>query len=479
MPKISLNYGVSYKLIKPTLQTNFSSNNQYSSFEASRERNPRLSVPDETTDDLMWLFGVFLGDGNIYRKKGKSARTRYAKVGFSVPKDDRAREKLLSVMGNLLKEAPTERVDGIHLVWNSVELADLIELNGFSGTARTKSLPDWVFSIPESQRLALLSGYLDADGCAVESKRILSLKSVNLKLLKDFSRLATTLGITSKVFTEFEGESDVTISGYPSTSHGSHRLEFRTDNRLLPHLSKKFSEKMESFSSAKLQYFRKIGRSDIKLAETLEITKAHVGPSSNEKVPTWDIEVEGTGNFVSEGFIVHNSRLTVKFPSVYLMGEGAKGEILSIAYANSGQHQHAGGKVIHAAPNTSSRITSKSISAGGGRTSYRGLVEVNPGAVNSKSRVECDALILDPESRSDTYPVMRINESKVNIEHEATVSKVGEEQLFYLMSRGLTKAEAMNLVVSGFIEPIVKELPLEYAVELNKLIELEMEGSVG
>ncbi len=173
------------------------------------------------------------------------------------------------------------------------------------------------------------------------------------------------------------------------------------------------------------------------------------------------------------------SRLTVKFPSVYLLGKRARGEILSIAYAGEGQHQHAGGKVIHAAPDTSSRITSKSISAKGGRTSYRGLIEVNPGAINSKSRVECDALILDPSSRSDTYPVMRISESKVNIEHEATVSKVGEEQLFYLMSRGLTKAEAMNLVVSGFMEPIVKELPLEYAVELNKLIELEMEGSVG
>ncbi|MEK7595666.1 MAG: Fe-S cluster assembly protein SufB [Patescibacteria group bacterium] len=173
------------------------------------------------------------------------------------------------------------------------------------------------------------------------------------------------------------------------------------------------------------------------------------------------------------------SRLTVKFPSVYLVGPGAKGEILSIAYAAEGQHQHAGGKVIHAAPNTSSRITSKSISARGGRASYRGLVEVKKGCENSRSRVECDALLLDETSRTDTYPVMKINESNVNIEHEATVSKVGEEQLFYLMSRGLSKAEAMNLVVSGFIEPIVKELPLEYAVELNKLIELEMEGSVG
>ncbi len=173
------------------------------------------------------------------------------------------------------------------------------------------------------------------------------------------------------------------------------------------------------------------------------------------------------------------SRLTVKFPSVYLVGEGAKGEILSIAYAGEGQHQHAGGKIIHGAPNTSSRITSKSISAKGGRASYRGLISVSEGAYNSKSRVECDALILDSDSRTDTYPVMKIKEPEVSIEHEASVSKVGEDQLFYLMSRGLSEEEAMNLVVSGFIEPIVKELPLEYAIELNKLIELEMEGSVG
>lgn len=173
------------------------------------------------------------------------------------------------------------------------------------------------------------------------------------------------------------------------------------------------------------------------------------------------------------------SKLTMKYPSCVLVGEGAHGEVLSIAYGGEGQHQDAGAKMMHAAPNTSSSIISKSISANGGRTSYRGMVAVSPNAKNAKSRVECDALILDSESASDTFPVMRINESSANIEHEATVSKIGEEKLFYLMSRGLSEAEAMGLIVSGFIEPIVKELPLEYAVELNRLIELEMEGSVG
>jgi Fe-S cluster assembly protein SufB len=173
------------------------------------------------------------------------------------------------------------------------------------------------------------------------------------------------------------------------------------------------------------------------------------------------------------------SKLTMKYPSCYLMGEGARGEVLSIAYAGNGQHQDAGGKIIHAAPHTSSRIVSKSISKGTGRSSYRGLLRVEKGAHHVRSNVECDALLLDEQARTDTYPYIEIEEQHAQIGHEATVSKIGDEQLFYLMSRGLSEDEAATMVVRGFIEPIAKELPLEYAVELNRLIELEMEGSVG
>jgi Fe-S cluster assembly protein SufB len=173
------------------------------------------------------------------------------------------------------------------------------------------------------------------------------------------------------------------------------------------------------------------------------------------------------------------SKLTMKYPAIWLMGEGAHGEVLSIAFAGKGQHQDAGGKCVHVAPRTTSVITSKSISKDGGRAGYRGLLEVAKGAEGSKSKVVCDALILDDASRSDTYPYIRIDESKVDIGHEATVSKIGEEQLFYLMSRGLTESEASAMIVSGFVEPITKELPLEYAVEMNRLIQLQMEGSVG
>ena len=173
------------------------------------------------------------------------------------------------------------------------------------------------------------------------------------------------------------------------------------------------------------------------------------------------------------------SKLTMKYPSVYLMGERAHGEILSIAFAGNGQHQDAGGKIVHAAPNTTSNIFAKSISKDGGRSSYRGLLEVAKGAHGAKSTVVCDALLLDETSRSDTYPTIRIGNDDVDVGHEASVSKIGEEQLFYLMSRGIPEDEAAKLIVNGFIEPIVKELPMEYAVEMNRLIELQMEGSIG
>jgi Fe-S cluster assembly protein SufB len=173
------------------------------------------------------------------------------------------------------------------------------------------------------------------------------------------------------------------------------------------------------------------------------------------------------------------SKLTMKYPAIWLLGERAHGEVLSIAFANQGQHQDAGGKAVHVAPKTTSTITSKSISKNGGRASYRGLLEVAKGAEGAKSKVVCDALILDEDSRTDTYPYIRIDEDNVDIGHEATVSKIGEEQLFYLMSRGLSEAEAAAMIVSGFVEPITKELPLEYAVEMNRLIQLQMEGSVG
>src|SRR5882724_10905475 len=173
------------------------------------------------------------------------------------------------------------------------------------------------------------------------------------------------------------------------------------------------------------------------------------------------------------------SKVTMKYPAVYLMGEHARGETLSVAFAGAGQHQDAGAKMVHCAPNTSSAIVSKSVARGGGRTSYRGLINVQEGATHSKSTVKCDALLIDSISRSDTYPYNDVREDDVEMGHEATVSKISEDQLFYLMSRGMTEDEAMAMIVRGFVEPIARELPMEYALELNRLIELQMEGAVG
>ena len=205
-------------------------------------------------------------------------------------------------------------------------------------------------------------------------------------------------------------------------------------------------------------------------------------------IQNWSVNVY---NLVTQRAMVHKnakhewvdanlgSQLTMKYPSCYLIGEGAHGGILSMAFAGKGQHQDTGGKVIHVAPHTTSRITSKSISKDGGRASYRGLLKIYKNAVGSRSNVVCDALLLDEESRSDTYPYIEIDESDVSVGHEASVSKIGEEQLFYLKSRGLSEEEAITMVVSGFIEPLVRELPMEYAVEMNRLIQLQMEGSIG
>ncbi len=188
------------------------------------------------------------------------------------------------------------------------------------------------------------------------------------------------------------------------------------------------------------------------------------------------VEAEGHMEWV-DGNI--GSKLTMKYPAVYLMGPKASGEVLSVAYAGRGQHQDAGAKMIHAAPETTSTIISKSISKDAGRTSYRGLVRVEPGATKSRSFVRCDALLLDDVSRSDTYPYMEVGEQDAHIGHEATVSKIGESQLFYLMSRGLSEQQAMSMIVNGFIEPVTRNLPLEYAVEWSRLIDLQLEGSIG
>ena len=480
VPISSLDYGEPHKLELPATATVFGSSNQYrESFIAERQRPTRLAVGETTTDELMWLFGLFTGDGSIESVAAGSGGRRWAKVVFSVPRKDRARARLIDVMGRVMPGcAPTERSDGVAATWNSVELADLLEDNGFVTGALYKRVPAWVLDLPESQRLSFVAGYLDSDGCAPSSRRGFSIKSVNRELLEGVGEVLTSLGISSRLHTEFESERQVQILSYTSTARGSHRLEFPADPRLLPLVSDELREAAARQPEPTLRHFRRVGRSQIELPPSVEIRDVEVSADA-ETVPTWDIEVEGTGNFVSEGFIVHNSKLTMKYPAVVMVGPKASGEVLSVAYGGPGQHQDTGAKMTHAAPETTSKIVSKSISSGGGRTSYRGLVRVEDDAHGCKSHVQCDALILDGDSVSDTYPYMEVGSGDAVIGHEATVSKVADDQLFYLQSRGLTEEQAMGLIVNGFIEPVTRTLPMEYAVEWSRLIELQMEGSVG
>jgi len=476
LPATSIEYGVPHKLQLPDTTSVFVGANQY--VEASREPVADLAPIEETDDDLMWLFGLFLGDGSVDRAPAKNGKSRSAHVTFSVPRSDGARPRLMEVMSRLVPATtPDERRDGVTVRWSSVELADVFELNGFGTGARTKRLPSWVFDLPESQRVSLVAGHLDSDGCVADEGRVFRIESVNRPLLEDVGDVLTSLGIPCRLHTDFDEERRVRFLGYDGTSRGSHCLVFRLDERIMGSVSEPLRERA-SQSVPTTHGVRRVGRSQIELPEAVEIRKVDKGELSAAE-PTWDIEVEGTGNFVSEGFIVHNSRLTMKYPSVYLMGPKASGEVLSVAYSGPGQHQDAGAKMFHVAPETTSTIVSKSISKDGGLSTYRGLVKVEEGAKHAKSFVRCDALILDDHSTSETKPTMEVAERDAQIGHEATVSKIGEDQLFYLMSRGLSESQAMSMVVNGFIEPITRTLPMEYAVEWSRLIELQMEGSVG
>ncbi len=481
IPRTSIDYGKPHKLEQPELVTAFTNSNQYGDgYTASRKLGSRLNAPEYTTDDLMWLFGYWVGDGNIEVEMGKTANVvRFAKVGFSTPVADGARERVVGTMAALVDAPPTERPDGNHLSWSSKELARFFEVNGFYGKARNKRVPSWVWSSPESQRLAFIAGYLDADGMASQARHTFGLKSCNHALLEDVSSLLVTLGITPRLYPEFDTPREVTIMGVTATAKGSHRLDFPMDERFYPFVSQTMRAQAEACKAHINRQKRNVGRSGISLSESTEIAKVDVSEPSDVAAPTWDIEVEGTGNFISQGFIVHNSRLTMKYPAVWMMEPGARGDVLSVAFAGNKQHQDAGAKMVHKAPYTTSNVVSKSISKGTGRATYRGLLEVAENAHHCKANVKCDALLIGEDARSDTYPTINVANNSSTIQHEATVSKVGEDQLFYLMSRGISENEATSMVVNGFIEPITKEIPLEYAIELNRLIELQMEGSIG
>ncbi len=484
VPKELPDLGKPYELKKPTIDRQIIGRNQHGATYTidTSYKYIKLKMPDATTDDLLWLFGVFIGDGNIeIAKHKKSGANRFGKVIFSVPKNDLAREKVIEVMKSAFGlDKYTERKDGVTITYNSLVLAEFFKLNSLSGVAHTKRLPEWIFSLPLSQKKALLAGYIESDGLI--RKNNARFKTCNKYLLEDIKTLAMGCGIEVNRIKEEKETKTINVNGYngKEKEYTCYVMHISNLSTLRKHFSQKNREKIPVDAHEHNTYWftgAKKGRR-IKMPNHLALQKITDIIPCGEK-PTYDLEIEGSHNFIANGVLVHNSKVTMKFPAVWLLGEGARGEVLSVAFAGAGQHQDAGAKILHFAPNTSSVITNKSISKDGGKTTYRGLVKVAKGATNVKSNVVCDALILDDKSSSDTVPYMELEEKDIQISHEATVGKINEDQLFYLMSRGMSEREAMAMIVRGFIERFTKTLPMEYAIELNRLVELEMEGSVG
>ena len=412
----------------------------------------RPRIPQETSEDLMWLLGCYLGDGYLERVKNGAMRRVY----FAVPESDSARPKLISLLQSIF--GLNWKPKGICVTVSSAILAEFFVHLGLAGTAHEKSIPRWVFRLPRRQKLAFIEGYLAADGhvrqrTGKDGKLYgqITFASCNRALLEDLKLLMISCGLNPLKISSYSRER-VLLNQYKGV-YTTHYLN-------LP-----------------LRDLERIRHKPATQAGVEFVRILSVEPLGEEAV--YDIEVEGAHNFVANGLVVHNSRLTMKYPSVYMVGKGAKADILSVAYAGKGQHQDTGGKAIHAAPYTTSTIVAKSVSKDGGRAAYRGQLVVANGAHHAKSNVRCDALLLDEHSRSDTYPYIEIDEDQVTIGHEATVGKVGDDQIFYLQSRGLSESEALSLIVLGFMEPFTKTLPMEYAIEFNRLIQLEMEGSVG
>jgi Fe-S cluster assembly protein SufB len=467
--------------------------------------------------EMCRVMGLYVGEGTV------SANTSYL-IFDSAGDEQEARELVRGAIKEAFDLEPWEHEydgrDGRSLRFSSVRAARFFAQT-FGRVTDELRIPDWVFALDDERRAAFVRGLFDAEGSYDEKLGLYRISQTNRDVAQHLRELLLSLGIRASLSRSerpeprramwqvaickidndlFEVEilereaaaprsrkADVVIAGgycwMPIRS-----IEQIQANCTVYNLSVEDDESYVCEGVASHNCTAPIYSTDSLHSAVVEIIVKKDARCRYTTIQNWSNNVY---NLVTKRAVAYEgatmewvdgnlgSKLTMKYPSIWLLGERAHGEVLSIAFAGNGQHQDAGGKAVHIAPNTSSVITSKSISKNGGRAGYRGLLEVAKGATGSKSKVVCDALILDEDSRSDTYPYMKIDENEVDIGHEATVSKIGDEQLFYLRSRGLSEAEASAMIVSGFVEPITKELPLEYAVEMNRLIQLQMEGSVG
>ena len=462
------------------------------------------------------VMGLYIAEGSV------SATTSYLTFD-SARHEDEARELVREVIGSAFGIEPWEHEyegrDGTSLRYSSVRAARFFAQT-FGRTPELR-IPDWVFALDHERRAAFVRGLYDGEGSYDRKLGLYRINQTNQNVAQRLRELLLSLGIRASLSRTERLEPrramwqvaickvdndvfELEVLGEPCASASARKADVVIDggycwvpirsiekiptNATVYNLSVAEDESYVCEGVVSHNCTAPIYTTDSLHSAVVEIIVKRGGRCRYTTIQNWSTNVY---NLVTKRAVAYSdatmewvdgnlgSKLTMKYPAIWLLGEGAHGEVLSIAFANKGQHQDAGGKAVHDAPRTTSTITSKSISKNGGRSSYRGLLEVAKGAEGAKSKVVCDALILDEASRSDTYPYIKIEEDEVDIGHEATVSKIGEEQLFYLMSRGLTEAEASAMIVSGFVEPITKELPLEYAVEMNRLIQLQMEGSVG
>ncbi|MEK7824679.1 MAG: Fe-S cluster assembly protein SufB [Candidatus Eisenbacteria bacterium] len=468
----------------------------------------------EFTPGIMRLLGYYLAEGSTYVHN----KLKVPVVAFSFSERERetideVKALILAFTGEKAMEIHSPSRHGIEVRVYSRELMDLCLLH-CNKHAAEKRLSKVVMELPPGLQAELLETYLKGDGSVYRKRQHTMVRAATASpaLAWQLQELIARQGHYATVSVRKGGPD--TILGRRITRHDQYILYFSPDKEKsevrrgdgcflvpikrierTPYDGPVFNFELARAPNAYVTRGFAVHNctaptysSDSLHSAVVEII---VKPGARCRYTTIQNWSNNVYNLVTKRAVAYRdatmewvdgnlgSKITVKYPSVYMMEPGAHGEILSIAFAGRGQHTDAGGKVVHCAPNTTSKIISKSISKDGGRAGYRGLVKVQKGAVDSRSNVNCDALILDEKSRSDTYPTMEIEEDRVSIGHEATVSKIGDEQLFYLQSRGINKEEAAAMIVSGFIEPIVKELPMEYAVEMNRLIQLQMEGSVG
>ena len=516
-----------YLAIPIDMTMNTPSSHTFNIYKGAGRHTPKLIKRAVVlSPEFFRLVGYYLAEGSI-------SSGSYLNFSFNVHERtyiEDVKNLVQKVFGTTsYRESVHKKNHGISLVINSVELSRIFATFGTSSD--TKQIPQWMMFVDPEKQKEIIVGWFRGDGNYYHKKntygfkelfRINTTSSILIRQARDILLRLRIVAFMNKQTRKREGKKSmytlgiggefmvpfgkiVGISVSDTINEHKRATLFAIDDRYayfpvnkimtrcvqrMPvyNFSVEYDESYVAGGVAVHNCTAPIYTTDSLHSAVVEIVVKKGARVRYTTIQNWStnvynlvtkrarVEEEGIMEWVDGNL---GSKLTMKYPSVYLVGRKAHGEVLSIASAGRGQHQDAGGKAVHIAPETTSQIISKSISRKGGRTSYRGLVQVYPGAFKAKSKVVCDALLLDDASRSDTYPTMKIDEKNVSIEHEASVSKIGDEQLFYLESRGITRTQAESMIVNGFIEPIVKELPLEYAVELNRLIQLQMEGSVG